>query len=255
MRDPHVNSLRYRLETDESLSFVQAPPIERETEDFRVQLRDGVVTFDMKSHHASEVTARKSADQWLRAWELDYALANGRPAIRFHFESAEVVDRDPPPPGTPQVIVVPTITCHIVGKNVKILLTCREYPEPPGRFRITEDVETLWLRFRQYQEGKEPLASMAYACETLFEACSKRNGNPYNVSENILKTLRRLASEIGDSLTARKILSGGPSRPHTPSEVAWMEAAVKALIRRLGEYAAIPTQPLPPLTMADLPKL
>jgi hypothetical protein len=36
---------------------------------------------------------------------------------------------------------------------------------------------------------------------------------------------------------------------------AWIEAAVRALVRRAGEYAADPTRALPRVTMVELPNL
>ena len=48
---------------------------------------------------------------------------------------------------------------------------------------------------------------------------------------------------------------GGGFRPHSPAEIAWMEAAVKLLIQRAGEWAADRQAKWPQLTMEDLPNL
>jgi hypothetical protein len=41
----------------------------------------------------------------------------------------------------------------------------------------------------------------------------------------------------------------------TQQEVTWMEAALKMLIWRVGEYATNPTVPWPQLSMPDLPQI
>jgi hypothetical protein len=58
---------------------------------------------------------------------------------------------------------------------------------------------------------------------------------------------------VGDLSTVRKVTA--KMRPPTAAEQAWLEAAVKMLVRRAGEVAAAPGAALPQLTMSDLPRL
>ena len=95
MNDPHVEELRYRVETADDLVFEDPPPIEDETEAFRMILAEGVTTFEMKEHHPSEETARVPVEGYLRAWEIDLALRRNRTSLRFVFDVARVIDRDP----------------------------------------------------------------------------------------------------------------------------------------------------------------
>ncbi len=60
-------------------------------------LAEAVVTFEMKEHYPSERTARISVEEYLRAWEIDVALQRNRASLRFVFDGAKVIDRDPPP--------------------------------------------------------------------------------------------------------------------------------------------------------------
>lgn len=127
---------------------------------------------------------------------------------------------------------------------------------------MSPDVDTMWHRYEGYLEGREPLAAMAYACLTLLEASAggrdrARNGaaNRYRIEVDVLQTLGRLSSSVGDKETARKFKGLSERRPHTGAERAWMEAAVKALIRRAGEWAFDPGASRPQITMSDLPKL
>jgi hypothetical protein len=256
MRDPHVASLRYRLVPGETVTFDCPPPVERETGPFRVRLEDGVATFEMLEHHASEETARRCVEEYLRAWEIDVALRSGRAEVRFEFEDADIIDRDPPPPGTGVVIYAKTATAkaHIAAAHV----TRSRYPEPPRAFVVSPDVETMWRRYEGYLEGREPLAPMAYFCLTVLVASAggrKKAAEKYVISRSVLSSLARLATEVGDERTARKFDHLKDQRPHTGAEKAWIEAAVKALIRRAGERASNPGASLPEFTMSDLPKL
>jgi hypothetical protein len=100
MRDPHVESLRYRLTTSSSTTFDAPPPVPVEKDDFRAELRDGILTVEMKQHCASIDAAREAVDGFLRAWEIDVALRLGPGEFQFVYQDAHVVDRDPPPRGT-----------------------------------------------------------------------------------------------------------------------------------------------------------
>ena len=265
MRDPHVVSLRYRLVPDETVSFDNPPPVEWKTEAFRLRLENGIATVEMVEHCASEQAAKERVDPYLRDYEVYIALnRHGLLEIHFEFDEAgtQVIDRNPPPPpppGSPMIylehafvaLVPPTV-------SVTVHTTRRNYPDPPSQFALSPDAETLWQRYQVYLNGREPLASMGYACLTWLQ--SVEGGLPklaekYNISRDVLRTLRRLTSTVGDAQGARKFDANHQFRPYTGEEKAWVEAAIRALILRLGGYAADPNTPLPKLTMDDLPKL
>ena len=261
MRDPHVVSLRYRVETDKTVRFDNPPPVERETKAFRMRLSDGTVTFEMKKHYASKETARECVEPYLRTWEVAAALSQGRKEIGFAFEKAEVVDRDPPPPGTHQVIRPEAIESVIVGGTVTLSITRGQYPEPPSGFRLSPDVEIMLMRYEMHRAGDESLTSMASMCLSILEASAgrrnkrERAAKRYSVDEKVLGTLGTLTSEVGDERTARKVPKSRTYRPHSPAQTAWIEAVVRRLILRVGEWDFDPSATLPKLTMDHFPKL
>lgn len=71
----------------------------------------------------------------------------------------------------------------------------------------------------------------------------------------MLDTLGRLATTLGDEVEARKLGPQSQLRAPNAQEVKWIEAALRLLIRRAGQYAADPQRDWPQLTMADLPEL
>jgi hypothetical protein len=121
---------------------------------------------------------------------------------------------------------------------------------------VSPDVETLWRRYEGYLEGKEPISSMANFCLTLVkQRGSGRKGAAklLGIAFDVLRKLDELAATKGDEKTARKVPRGGFTS-YTPREVRWMEAAVRAIIRRLGELPA-GRDGQPTVTIADLPAL
>ena len=265
MRDPHVVSLRYRVETEETLSFENPAPVERETDRYRMRLADGTITVEMKEHHASQKTARECVEPFVRAWELEAAIQEGSRRIRFVFDGAEIIDRSPPPPSNNvEVHRVEALAMIPIEVTARAHVTRSSYPEP-GNFAVSPDVETMWMRYETYIAGRESLASMAFMCLSILVASAEaspegrtlRNkaAKKYNVDEKVLSRLAYLTSEVGDERIARKVPKDRKFRDHTGSEKAWIDAVVRSLIRRVGEWAFDPGASLRKLTMNDFPKL
>jgi len=262
MRDPHVASLRYRFVADETVSFDCPPPVERETEAFRMRLEDGVATFEMIEHPASEETARRRVEEYLQAWEIDAALRPGREEVRFEFEEADVIDRDPPPPGSGHVIYGEAAMAATGVLTATPHVTRRQYPDPPDKFVVSPDVETMWFHYQEFRGGRERLVDMGNFCLTVLEESTgghKRRrqeaADTYSIESDVLDALGRLTGNVGDYKTARKAKGLTERRPHTSAEETWISAAVKKLIRRAGEWAYDPGASLPEITMSELPKL
>ncbi len=268
MNDPHVESLTYRLEIDETLEFVDPPLLEKENADLRLRLAEDSLTVWPKAHYASEEEAKLAIEPYLRAWEAFEAIrCVGRRQVRFVFVFPHVIDRDPPPPGSPQVV---QLSGSIVGSSSMVGVPTvisqeSRYPEPPEGFVASPEVEFMLGRYEQYLRGREPLLAMAYACLTRIEheARHTRGGGnlrrkaalEYGVDEGVLRKLGYLTTFLGDEMGARKVAAQSENRPPKNSERRWIEGCVLVLIRRAGEQAADPQRQLPQINMADLPRL
>ena len=213
----------------------------------------------MKVHYTSVDDARKAVDQLLRVWELADALQRGRREIRFVFQKAQVIDRDPPPGS--QVCSFHTAGTIQASGRFSLRVARAEYPAFPQHFTTSPDVETLWYRYEGYVQGREPLPSMAYFCQSFIEKVLARGrddaATEYHIQRKVLEILGNLHSHKGD-LTTRRKMEHEQERDApqvTQQEVTWMEAALKMLIWRVGEYAANPTVPWPQLSMHDLPQV
>lgn len=77
----------------------------------------------------------------------------------------------------------------------------------------------------------------------------------YRIDYDVLDKLGELTNSLGDEVGARKLTPQSELRPPNPQEIAWIEAALKRIIRRAGEYTADPQGAWPQVTMTDLPPL
>lgn len=257
MNDPHVVALHYVVKPGDGITYDNPSPLIVQQTAFELELRDDRAVATMRVHCATQDEACSVLTPFLRAWELDSALSGGgKPLLQFRFQRSEIIDRNPPPVGTVQVAAGSVrLTGHAVVVGIGQAVR-HQYPAPPA-IRLNADMETLWFRYSLYKEGRDTLTGMAYFCLTFFEALGGGRNNAarmFGIATSVLNTLARLVSAVGDKATARKWAKSREDRPHTAQEVAWIEATVRALIRRVGEPAAAGA-PLRQLTMADLPPL
>ena len=256
MRDPHVVNLKYVLKTDSSTAYRSPPPVHVVRDDFELTLDGGSIVCRMLEHYASVDEARRVVEPFLRAWELKTALALGPGEVMFEYLDAEVIDRNPPPPGATQVLLGSAGVVATAGLSGTLHVTRVRYPDPPTDFVVTPDVETLWQRYNMYQQGREPLPAMAYFCLTVVErsAGSRKDAAvALRIDPTALSKLGELTTQRGDAATARKAPRGKSFAALTPREATWIEAMIKLLIQRLG-HAAAGTR-LRQVGMRDLPAL
>jgi hypothetical protein len=253
MRDPHVAWLEYEIKT--GWLFADPPPVNWETAVFQAKLDRGVLRANLREHFATEAEARAAVEPFLQTWEIDIALEHGGREITFAFKQLYVVDRDPPPPPPPGVITGMVATSQGRGSTWATgQVTLKAYPPAPSNFVAVPDVVTLWTRFEGFTKGREPLAAMAYFCFTVLKnSFGGRAGasKALAIDEDVLRKLSELSTNRGEAATARKMTRH--LAPITATEARWLDAAVRALTRRVGEIAAGPSPPQ--LTMKQLPPL
>ena len=250
MNDPHVEELRYHVETTDDLVFEDPPPLKDETDAFRMTLTESLATFWMKEHHPSEEAARMVVEEYLRAWEIDLALQRNRTSLRFAFDRAKVVDRNPPPPGTPVTVNLGAAKLGVSAMSATPTVATREYPPPPKNFVADTDTRAMWEQYERYLQGHDRLLPMAYSCLTRLEFRAKshpvkgnkreRAANMYRIDVDVLDKLGDFTTNLGDEVEARKLTPQSELRPPTDQEVTWIEAALKLIICQAGEHAADP---------------
>jgi hypothetical protein len=257
MNDPHVEILVYQLDYASNVSYQNAEPIDVDYGEFAGRLENDQLICDMKLHYPTIENARAAVEGYLHSWEIHVALDFGRGEFQFVYKDAKVIDRNPPAPGEDIKIHVSS-AIHVTSSvgSPTLHVTRGKYPQPPILFEISPDVDTLWKRYEMYLDKKEPLCSMAYFCLTVIQTKAGSRANAarlFFIDENVLDKLGELTSIRGDLLTARKINPGSTPSPLSDKENKWIEAAIKLLIRRMGEYGF--DRILSTIKLSDLPSL
>jgi hypothetical protein len=171
-------------------------------------------------------------------------------AFSFEYRRADIMDRDPPP-GTLQAPFAVAMGAVIDAVIVKHL---DQYPAPPVGLVMSTEVDAMYDRFSRYNVGQVPLGPMADFCRTVLEKGQRSAAaKKYGIDPLVLRTLADLAAEKGGRVDSRKWK--GWSSEYSEQERAWIEVAVKRLIRRAAEVAYDPKAARVLITMGDLPPL
>ena len=267
MNDPQVKALYYWVNHDNSVDYKDADPLDYEHGLFRLQVSGRQVTIEPKEHHATEEEAVAAVEGFIRHWEFEAALKSGISRFSLNYMGVDLIDRNPPPspPGVVQgraTFRSPPGTISARGTVVK-----KTYPQLPSGPTLSLDTPVVQMMLSQldmYHRGMALLAPMAYFCLTaLQDSGPKEDGRStnahrkkqvrdyYNISANVFDAVQRLSSYKG-GLEARK--GDAVSETFTKEERAFLVAAVQAFIRRAAERNANLDNPLPKITLADLPQ-
>jgi hypothetical protein len=202
---------------------------------------------------------RAFVDPFLRGWELDMALRYRPNALKFVYDRADIVDRNPQQG---------PITAHAKSvlaavKSRVTVTTCvgfAKFPDPPTtRMERDTAVDIMFASFAAYLENRTQLGHAAYFCLTAIEERGgkfKKNrpagAHYYSICMSVLSKIGNLTDNKGGP-RARK--AHGSRIEFTDKETRWLEEAMRVLIRRASEVAYDPTGSHRELTMADLPRI
>jgi hypothetical protein len=230
-----------------------APVIEVPIRGFACQLVGGTLTAVPGDEYADPDSARDALEPGLRAWEAHSEIVDGLPfRFRLSGSSTETVDGNGNP-GSAQVTVGVDIACGVDTMSV----VRDSFPGPNTAISVEGPATaSLRSRWRSMEAGSEPLASCSYWLLTRidreFGPGRKEAARKLQIDLKVLSELGRLTS-VSDPDHGRKV-GADHAKDHvlTGSEVAWLQAAGKLLIRRVLEHEAGVAN-LPLLTMNDLP--
>jgi hypothetical protein len=260
MNDPHVRKLHYKVLIDDSTDYNNVPPINEETESFRMFMDGKTATFEMKIHFSTEQEAKALLEDYLKRWEVLIGIEHDPEEIRFRFARADIIDRMPSSQENHTVNLHSAVHDIIRPSDAALLNVARgKYPSLPNRFALSPDVETMYVRYKAYRENREPITTTAYMCLTVLENSAggrrRQVAVQYNIQKEMLEKLGELCSTKGDVREARKAPKKGEYISLTQKERDWIQAVIKTLIRRGGEWAYDPNAKFPQITMADFPSL
>jgi hypothetical protein len=206
--------------------------------------------FHLFSRHLlGESAARKTVQSFFQSWNGQAVLQTGQQKIEFHEQGAEFSD------GTSAIFLNFRFTVVGPGADAN---TREQKPWLYHPYERTKLAAALVARFQEYIAGREKLPSMAYYCWTALEeqyGSESAVATALSVSRNVLAQLRRFASGVGDSQSARKAALHIEQRPLTPAETFWAVSALRLLITRAGDHELNLAAVFSHVTMAELPLL
>lgn len=252
MNDPHVESLHYSIKHDVSIAYEKAPPLSYDGPDFSVRVEGGRADVAMRVHCANAEEARRLVEPFLRAWELAAALERNPGEFELEYENAKVIDRKPPPG---YVDHLETAAFVVTGGSVEFRLNRASYPPPTTSMLRNSVTDSMFECFCRYREGRRTLADAGYFCLTIAEREAGDRPSAaqrFAIDIDVLRKIGELTANKGGE-DARK--AGGANVDYTDREKQWIDAAMKALIRRAAEVAHDAHAERPVMTMADLPGL
>ena len=231
MNDPHVVALNYLIEHGETFDYSKAESLCRDEPDFHLTVKDGRARFEFKEHYATTEQAKEVVEEYIDAWVFDATLKRGTADFfGLKFEEPEIIDRNPT---KGEARLRATIEIEATG-SATVTLGLGEYPSPPSDIILNADVRTMHHRYMGYRQGHEPLESMSYFCLNMLEGSIGRRAaaRRFNIVRSILNKIGSLSSTKG-GISARKRV--GVGRPLTTEERKFLDAAVRAIIRRAAE--------------------
>jgi hypothetical protein len=274
MNDPHVTALHYRIKHAPGVDFEKAAPLKHDKEPgFSVRIENGKAEIVMKKVHRTVDSALAAVEPFLSAWELSWGLGHASDRFRFEFLWPDLIDRNP----------TPAHGVHFIQGRLGGAGSMRadnhhsraKYPNPPQGLGWSDEVDLMFERYRRVSEQRTTLNDGANFCLTVLEfgaaglpvtspaRVRKRRQKAeahFKIALPVLNKIGELAAEKGGRTESRK--HEGARKPFTPAERAWLEKALKLLIRRAAEVAhdtgaarAGPKPSRSPITMADLPQI
>ncbi len=232
-----------------------APAIEAPIRGFGCRLVGGTLTAVPGDDYADPDSARDALEPGLRAWEAHSEIVDGLPfRFRFSGSSTETVDEHGNP-GPNRVAATADMAWAVEAEFV----VRDSFPGPNTAISFEGPVTaSLRSRWRSMEAGHEPLASCAYWLLTRidreFGPSRKEAARKLQVDLKVLSEVGKLTS-VSEPDHGRKV-GADQAKDHvlTGSEVGWLQAAGKLLIRRVLEHEAGVVN-LSSLTMNDLPAL
>jgi hypothetical protein len=229
MVDPHVDKLYYKIVTKEQANYDKAAPLKEEDDDFVMTLQKDKAVFVMKKHFSTEQEARAVVDEYIKRWEILIGIEHGPDELKLIFEKSDIIDRAPTSESKSELAIrVKSVGHAFTVSNVTLHVSRSKYPTLPKQFVLSPDVKTMYIRYKSYLQGREPLTTMANVCLTLLEASTgSRNKRrekaavQYYIDIKVLKKLGELCAK-GSIQEARKATEKGPFIPLTPKEKQWI---------------------------------
>ncbi len=262
MNDPQVVALIYTVEPVKAGRYDNANPLRHSDEpEFDLTVEDKIARFEFKKLYRNAHEARAAIEPFIQNWVFPVAMREESDGFTLEYKEAEIVDRNPLPPGprpAPKQLRATAVFMGAFSVIAELTMVSPDYPPPPAGGSVDLDdpvVVKMKTRYEQYRLGEAKLPEVAYFC---VDALEKNYGGrsvaaqACGISSSILKEIKKLSSNKGGK-DSRK--DEGFDADLTREEKRCLDRALKEVIIRAAQVAADGSQRQPQITMADLPRL
>ena len=258
MNDPHVEKLYYRfISENPGDSFEKAQPLTITLGSFSVEIHDGQLVATPKDHYPGEESAKVEFEPILHSWESSAFLSPIKLRIRFKFDHADVIDRNPTP-GLVSLHVHGVETIFTLGTPT-LTVVHNLYPSPDTGFVASSLTDELIYRLQQYKDGRQTLPHVAYyILDKLEQEFGEGKKGKRTEAAKVLNVNYAVLDKFGNYSNKPDVRIGRHASRHdiplTREELVWLEEVAFRLVRRVGEINA-GTTPLSPIGMDSFPPI
>ena len=263
MNDPKVVALIYTVEPVRAGRYDNAGPLRHSDEpEFDLTVKDKIARFEFKKFYRTAHEAREAIEPFIQNWEFPVAMREESDGFAFEYKEAEIVDRNPLPPGqrpAPLQARAGAVFELDFSVEAEATLISPDYPPPPAGGSVNLDdpaVVKMKSKYEEYRSGATTLPDAANFC--CVTALKEKYGSipeaarQCGISKRVLFKISELAATKGGK-EARK--AEGFDVEFTRQEKRFLDGALKEIIIRAAQVAADGSQRQPQITMADLPRL
>ncbi len=243
-----INALIYKVEHGRMVSYSQAEPLEFDAGIFTVHVANLEARFSFKERMTKNRVdeAKALVEPFIHNWESYVAITKGPDQCALKYSSAEIIEDDPKP-GFPEKYEQYQLSLSITRIRPARPKT---YPEPYLGFHADLMVDVLQHALYLYETKHGNLAHLGNMCDTVVRHLAWERGagvgtkkqsrdlvpHLFHIHRDVMQEIGRLCAHKGGMSDARK--GQAIARPFTQAERRWLERAAKAVILRVGEFAA-----------------
>ena len=170
MNDPKVVALIYTVEPVRAGRYDNAGPLRHSDEpEFDLTVEDKIARFEFKKFYRTVHEAREAIEPFIQNWVFPVAMREESDGFMLEYKEAEIVDRNPLPPGPRLAPKQLRATAVYTGAFTiaELTVVSPDYPPPPAGGSVDLDdpaVVKMKSKYEEYRLGATTLPDAANFC-------------------------------------------------------------------------------------------
>jgi hypothetical protein len=249
-----VVGLEYAFIPGEGADFSKSLPVIAyyyEDLGFSVSIVNNTVNFQFVKDVFDVSEAREIAGEFIEEWKIVDGINRNPGDFNLKFVQARLAS------DSGQVESIGEVLCLVDAYASHVERS--QYPDFPRNFKADQHVKSMYWQYAGARLNRIWVIHSAFFCLSLFEAVASGSVRKHKIVDQHFNFSHEILDKIGDftgrgGRFARKA-HGHREAELTPKEEEWLFAAMRLMIRRAGERAALGSPPPERITIDHLPKL